>query len=260
MLPVLVFIHGWGQSPQSWQAQRDYFSTRCETKMLCLPGHGGAADAPCDAWADNLRQQLPDAPHILIGWSLGGMLALQLARQEAVQLRGLVLLSATPCFRMRADWPHGCSNALFRGFQDSVEEDNLGETAHGKDSERLLGRFFALMLQGDAVDRRRYLDIVRRAMDRKNTPTSAGLKAGLSLLGDLDLRAILAEITLPTLIVHGTGDSIVPLGAARFLDRALPYATLRTLPAGHALHLTQAKKFNQILEAWCLDSISIRSV
>ncbi|MDX8391653.1 MAG: alpha/beta fold hydrolase, partial [Mariprofundaceae bacterium] len=78
MLPVLVFVHGWGQSPQTWHAQLDYFSTRCETQTICLPGHGGAADAPTDAWEDHLHKQLPDTPHILIGWSLGGMLALQL--------------------------------------------------------------------------------------------------------------------------------------------------------------------------------------
>jgi len=250
MLPVLVFVHGWGQSPQTWHAQRDYFSTRCEMEMFCLPGHGGAADMLPETWLDTLQQQLPAAPHILIGWSLGGMLALQLARRNIPMLRGLVLVSTTPCFRMRADWPHGCSDALFSGFQDSLSNN----------SERLLGRFFSLMLQGDEVDRRRYLDIVRRVVDRKNPPTQAGLQAGLSLLGDLDLRAMLADITLPTLIVHGTGDSIVPLAAARFLDRALPYATLRTLPAGHAPHLTQTQKFNQILEAWCLNSISIRSV
>ncbi|MDQ6987693.1 MAG: alpha/beta fold hydrolase [Mariprofundaceae bacterium] len=255
MSPVLVFIHGWGQSPQTWHAQLDYFSTRCETKTICLPGHGGAADALPDAWQDRLYEQLPDVSHIMIGWSLGGMLALQLAKQDIPMLRGLLLVSTTPCFRMRADWPHGCAEDVFDEFQNS-----LGDVGHGKGAERLLGRFFALMLQGDDVDRRRYLDIVRKAVDRRHPATSAGLQAGLSLLGDLDLRAILAEITLPTLLVHGIGDSITPLSAARFLDRKLPYASLRTLPAGHAPHLTQPQKFNQILESWCLNSISIRSV
>jgi len=249
MLPTLVFLHGWGQSAQTWHAQIDYFSDRCEVQCLNLPGHGGAADAPVEAWEDVLTAQLPDTPHIIIGWSLGGMLALRLALHGISQLRGLVLLAATPCFRMRPDWPHGCSDDVFDDFRKCLNED----------SERLLGRFFALMLQGDDIQRRRYLAIVRQAVDRRNPATRAGLETGLSLLDTLDLRLSLADITLPALVVHGSQDAIVPIEAGRFLAHQLPHADMHMLQAGHALHLTQAQALNEKLEAWCLNNTSIHN-
>jgi len=227
----------------------DYFSDRCEVLCLNLPGHGGATDAPVEAWEDVLDTQLPSTPHIIIGWSLGGMLALRLALRGIPQLRGLALLAATPCFRMQSDWQHGCSNEVFDGFRK-----NLGE-----DCERLLGRFFALMLQGDEIERRRYLAIVRQAVDRRNPTTRAGLEAGLSLLDTLDLRLSLADVTLPTLVVHGRQDAIVPIAAGYFLARQLPQAGMHTLQAGHALHLTQAQALNEKLEAWCLNNTSIHN-
>jgi len=249
MLPTLVFVHGWGQSTQTWHAQIDYFSERYEVLCLNLPGHGGAPDMPMNQWESTLAAQLPDVPHIIIAWSLGGMLALHLALRGSPKLRGLVLLATTPCFRMRPNWLYGCSDEVFDSFRKNLDED----------AERLLGHFFALMLQGGDVGRRRYLDIVRQAVDRRNPATRAGLKSGLTLLETLDLRLLLNDMMLPTLVIHGTNDAVVPVDAGRFLARHIPHAAWHTLQAGHALHLTQAQALNEILEAWCLNNISTRT-
>ncbi len=244
--PALVFVHGWGQAALSWHAQAEYFGASHEVRTLNLPGHGGASDQPVDAWEEVLLEGLPDEPVILIGWSLGGMLGLRLALNNPTRLAGLVLLSATPSFRLRPDWIYGCADDVFERFQEGLE-------INGK---RLLDRFFALMLQGDELDRRRYLDIVRHAVDRYHPPSQAGLHAGLHLLDELDLRDSLADISVPSLVVHGRGDAIVPVGAAEFLADRMPDATLQLLPAGHAPHLTRPQAFNDILEEWCRNSIS----
>jgi len=244
--PALVFLHGWGQAAQTWHAQLDYFAASHKVLALNLPGHGGAEDKPVELWEETLLSLFPAEPVILVGWSLGGMLALRLAQNNAARLAGLALLSTTPSFRLRPGWMHACADDVFERFQESLETNE----------NRLLERFFALMLQGDDLDRRRYLEIVRQAVDRRHPATPAGLRAGLDLLDALDLRDALADVSVPLLVVHGLRDAIVPAGAAQFLAGRLPDADLRLLQAGHAPHLTQPQAFNTLLEEWCLNSIS----
>ena len=232
----LVFLHGWGQSARIWHAQREAFP---DALYLNLPGHGGAADA--DDWLEALAGQLPGEPAILVGWSLGGMLAMQLALKDPDRVAGLALVSTTPCFRNKDTWTHGCSDAVFEGFVDGV----------AKQSAKTLGRFFALMLHGDNVDRRGFNELARQSIDREQPPSHEGLRRGLELLAGLDLRDALAGIRQPALVLHGNEDAIVPATAGRFLAGQLPNAEWRSWPAGHAPFLTHGKEFNQQLEEWC---------
>jgi pimeloyl-[acyl-carrier protein] methyl ester esterase len=244
--PTWVFVHGWGQSAQTWHAQIKHFGVHHQVLAFNLPGHGGAPDLPDGTWEDALLAALPATPAILVGWSLGGMLALSLARMHAARLSGLVLLSSTPCFRRRPDWPHGCADEVFERFRTDLQ----------RDATRLLDRFFALMLQGDKPDRQQYLNIVRHAVDRRHPASLAGLYHGLHLLDTLDLRSGLSDIRVPTLVVHGAADTVTPVGAARHLAERIPNATLRIMPAGHAPHLTRPQALHEILEEWCLNNIS----
>jgi pimeloyl-[acyl-carrier protein] methyl ester esterase len=181
------------------------------------------------------------------------MLAMELALSSgdarSAHLAGLVLVSATPRFRVWPDWPHGCSDAVFGEFERSLEEDQA----------RLLGRFFALMLHGDDISRSDYNAIAKASLDRKHPPSQRGLKNGLSLLNQLDLRSRLADISLPVLVVHGQGDAVTPVEAGRYLARHIPKADLRVMPCGHAPHLTQTTTFNKQLEDWCLNITSTRT-
>ena len=244
--PVLAFVHGWGQAAQTWHAQADYFAAHHEVRVLSLPGHGGAADLPVEAWDDFLLAELQDTPVVLVGWSLGGMLALRLASRNPQRLSGLVLVSTTPCFRQRPGWEYACADEMFERFQASLEAD----------APRLLDRFFALMLQGDGLNRKQYLDVVRHAVDRHRPASPKGLRGGLQLLDQLDLRAEIFDIHVPALVVHGAADAVTPLGAAQFLAERMPAATLRIMQSGHAPHLTRPQEFNQLVEEWCLNNIS----
>jgi len=247
MKQPIVFLHGWGQAAQTWYAQMEYFSSRREAHALNLPGHGGVEDVALDNWDAALLEGMPEIPVILVGWSLGGMLALRLARRHAERFAGIVLVSTTPSFRMRPGWENGCADDVFERFQESLEADE----------GRLLDRFFALMLQGEELDRRRYLDIVRQAVDRRNPATPVGLRAGLSLLDELDLRDLLGDVQVPVLVVHGAFDAVTPVEAGKYLAEHIPEARLQIMQTGHGPHLTQPEAFNDLLEEWCLNNISI---
>jgi len=246
MKPTLVLIHGWGQSAQVWHSQAEAFSERWPVQVVNLPGCGGTPDAPASVWVNMLCDMLPDRPCILIGWSLGGMLAVQLAYRHPDRIAGLVLVSATPCFRLRRDWEYGCPDARFSEFKQALHADSV----------KLLGHFFALTLHGDALSSSRYNAIAKAAVDRRHPPSPQALEGGLQLLDRLDLRPVLADIPVPTLVMHGERDAIVPVEAGRHLAQRIPDAHLHILPCGHAPHLTRKEDFNNKVERWCLNIIS----
>jgi len=234
----LVFLHGWAQSRQVWFQQRDLFP---EAQYLNLPGHGGADDVPVDDWVASLAQQLPDKPCVLVGWSLGGILAQALALCFPERVAAMALVSTTPCFRSGKHWQHGCNDEVFAAFESAVS----------RGSAKALSRFFALMLHGDDLRRSDYNALAREAVDREYPTSGIGLSGGLSLLGSLDTRAATGQIAVPTLILHGEQDSIVSVGAGRWLATAIPDSRFALFPAcGHAPFLTQSEKFNTTLINW----------
>ncbi len=241
MKPQLAFLHGWGQSSRAWFAQQPVFP---EAIYLDLPGHGGATEA--EEWTQRLTTQLPEAPLILIGWSLGGILALELATGPVGQrLRGLVLLGTTPCFMQRPDWCHGCDAELMQAFERGIE-------APEPERAQAMSRFFMLMLHGDDLSRKELQQLACRAVDRRHPPSQKALRHGLELLRTHDLRSKLGDIRVPTLVIHGERDAVVPAAAGRYLAEHIPQAAWKPIPGcGHAPQMTCAQAFNETLEAWC---------
>jgi len=234
----LVFLHGWAQSRQVWFQQRDAFP---DAVFLNLSGHGGADDAATGDWLEALAQQLPDERCILVGWSLGGMLALELARYVPERIDALVLVSTTPCFRRKEDWQAGCEEQFFTEFESAVVR---GES-------RLFNRFFALMLHGDGLKRSDYHALAKQAVDRKRPASAAGLRCGLELLRSLDSRQAITELTMPTLVLHGEQDAVVSVESGRWLAESIQNSQLHLFQnCGHVPFLTQPETFNKFLFNW----------
>jgi len=234
----LVFLHGWAQSRQVWFQQHEAFP---DAVFLNLPGHGGADDAPVDDWIETIVQQLPEEPCLLVGWSLGGMLALELMRQFPQRITALALVSATPCFRRKAGWQPGCDDLAFAEFEAAVTSG----------SARLLNRFFALMLHADGLSRSDYHGLAKRAVDREHPTSPAGLSDGLQLLAGLDSRGSTADLPVPTLILHGEQDAIVSVESGRWLAESIAESRIKLFPdCGHAPFLTQPDTFNTTLINW----------
>ncbi len=233
----MVFLHGWGQSRQIWQEQQDVFPN---ATFLNLPGHGGREDA--SDWITSITEQLPESPCTVIGWSLGGIVAMQLALKQPEKVAALVLVSTTPSFCSKEGWEHGCSDELFQAFRSGIETNPA----------KTLSRFFTLMFQGDDIARQACNDIARIAVDRASPPSEAGLRRGLEQLESCDLRRQLNQIQQPVLVMHGEEDAIIPVSAGRYLAESLTDSHWYPFDhCGHAPFLSHSNVFNEALEAWC---------
>jgi pimeloyl-[acyl-carrier protein] methyl ester esterase len=232
----LVLLHGWGMNAGIWETLAQALSQRFRVHAVDLPGHGASAGCePCTLAriAALLAQQMPE--HCLVcGWSLGGQVALTWAGAAPQQVERLALIATTPCFTRRADWPHAMAPAVLEDFAQALAGDY----------DATLGRFLALQAIGDGQAKQVLLQLKKNLFAR-GRPQPRALELGLQILLDTDLRGSMAAIAQPVMIYHGDRDTLAPLAAAEYLQRALPNARLTVMRgAAHAPFIADAPGFS----------------
>ncbi len=235
--PDLVLLPGWGMTAQVWTEVAALLSPQWRVHCVDWSADTGGAPVTLDALAEAVAAlTVPRAT--VCGWSLGGHLALHWARRKPAQVARFILISTTPCFVRSAGWDHGMEPAVFDAFAQNLAHDVAGT----------LQRFIVLQAHGDTAER----TVIRRLRDCVALPDAAALAAGLQLLKHTDLRADLAQIGQPALILHGERDSVVPAGAGDYLQRTLPNARLATIAgAAHAPFIAQPHTVAQRIAEFC---------
>ena len=236
----VLLLHGWGFSAGVWEDLARRLAPRFRVHTPDLPGYGAMpACAPytLEAIAGAVARAAPRRCHV-VGWSLGGEVALAWARRAPHQVRRLALIATTPCFTSKPGWPCATAPAVLREFGRSLAADRAGT----------LARFVAAQAKGDA--RARQFASVLKESSERNTPDSV-LAAGLAVLSSADLRRELSRVKQPALVMHGARDRIVPVMAGRRLAAALPEARFELLRAcAHAPFLSQPAQTAKLLRAF----------
>jgi pimeloyl-[acyl-carrier protein] methyl ester esterase len=164
----------------------------------------------------------------VVGWSLGGQVALAWAGAAPAQVERIALIATTPCFAQRPDWPHAVSRETLQEFGRSLAADGPGT----------LRRFFSLQALGDEYTREAVARL-RGCLKYHGAPSAAALAGGLNVLLEADQRDELAAIRQPVLVLHGERDRVAPPAAGRHLARSLPDAELVLIPgAAHVPFVT----------------------
>ena len=240
--PHLALIHGWGLGRAAWQPIHEPLSAHYTLHLIDLPGYGEAPPDP-RGFTDTARRIVEDLPVgvTLCGWSLGAMLALEAANQCPERVGGLILVGATPSFVQRRDWPHGQPTTLLGLFIAALRA-NPRET---------LQRFIALLNQGDAQARAN-TRAQQQSLPADDLPDGDSLLQGLEWLRKTELRPMIATVSIPTLLIHGENDPLMPLPAAQWLAEHLPEAQLEVFKgAAHAPFLSDPERFAELLIDTC---------
>src|ERR1043166_1088195 len=199
--PDVVLLHGWGTGGAVWGPVARQLALQFTVHAVDLPGYGDSA--PCAPYTlENLAQQVaacaPSATHV-VGWSLGGQVAVHWAVARPAQVSRLALIATTPCFTLRADWDCAVAPAVFAGFAADLKRDRAGT----------LQRFMALQALGSEHAKAVIVGL-RAALQAGAMPSPRALDAGLAILLDADLRAQAARVGQPTLVLHGARDTLAP--------------------------------------------------
>ncbi|HET7168114.1 MAG TPA: alpha/beta fold hydrolase [Candidatus Limnocylindrales bacterium] len=223
--PSIVFVHGTRLTRTMWRAQMDDLGDRYRVVALDLPGHGRLADRPFSvaAAADELARVIEIAAGgsaIVVGLSLGGYVAMDLAARRPELVRGLVLSGATA-------EPVGPWAAPYRALAWGMERF---------DGERLdaLNRWFF---------RTRFGPAIAEPIIAGGFWSVGGAAALRSLLGQRFIPR-LARYPGPTLILNGAWDLPFRLFARRFARAARQARRVRLAGATHLANLDRPAAFS----------------
>lgn len=235
----LVLLHGWGLNRRVFDDLGARLSTRRDVVAVDLPGHGQSAPMPWEYFCAELLAALPD-PIDLLGWSLGGQLALELAHLAPQSVRRLVLIATTPKFLASPDWPAAMQPAVLEAFAIQL----------GQDYRRTVTEFLELQVRGSQHADAQLLAL-RTALLAHGEASPAALQLGLDWLRTRDLREKVRSLAQPTLALAGQYDRVTPSAASRALAHAMPIARFAELRrAGHAPFLSHLTECVGEIECW----------
>jgi pimeloyl-[acyl-carrier protein] methyl ester esterase len=226
--PDLALLHGWAMHGGIFHGFTEALAERCRVHVVDLPGHGFSRDVEgldIAAIAAALARQLP--PSIWIGWSLGGLVAMQAAIIHADRVRGLGLIAASPRFVVADDWRHGVALDVFAKFGADLHNDYRGT----------LDRFLALEVHGDD-QAMAGLRLLRAHLFDRGEPATAALVQGLAALEQTDLRGALPAVACPNVWIAGARDRLVPAAAMETAAKLARGRFERVPRAGHAPFIT----------------------
>ena len=248
----VVLIHGWPLSAQAWAAQVPALEA-AGYRVVTYDRRGfGRSEKPAsgysyDTLADDLQRVLDDCKLqdvTLVGFSMGGgEVARYVARHGESRLRSVVFAAAVPpCLMKSADNPEGPLTP------EKAQEKKAGlEAGRAAYFDEFTQSFFSangkLLVsetqRGEAI-----------AVCMESAPQAA--LACMDSFATTDFRDDLKKITVPTLVIHGDADGIVPIeGSGLRTHRAVPHSQLVTVPgAPHGLNVSHAQIFNDALLAF----------
>jgi pimeloyl-[acyl-carrier protein] methyl ester esterase len=239
--PPLVLLHGWAMHSGLWSGVLRELAERYRLSLVDLPGHGHSrelAAADLDDMVDAVDRHVQgEALHVL-GWSMGGTVAMRWAGERPERVARLTLLSTTPRFLVDGDWPWAMAPALLEQFADNLR-NNYRHT---------LQRFLSLQVQG-SEEGRQALHALRHQLFARGEPAPAVLAEGLEMLRTTDLRSLVPMLRQPALIIAGDRDTLTPVGASRWLAGALTDSRHVVIEgAAHAPQLSHRARFLAALE------------
>jgi pimeloyl-ACP methyl ester carboxylesterase len=246
----VVLIHGWPLSGRSWESQ---------VPALVAAGHRvvtydrrgfGQSSQPWSGYdydtftadLDALLTHLDLTDVALVGFSMGGGEVVRyIARHGTARVSRAVLAGAVPPYLYKSDDnpDGGLDDATIAAFEAGVKGDRIAFL------DGFLTSFFAAGRKTDLVSeqQRRYLLQVASFASPKGTLDC------IAAFGRTDFRADVAAVTVPTLVIHGDSDGIVPFEvsgkrSAEAIDGAIPVV----IEGGpHGFNVTHADLFNAAL-------------
>lgn len=239
-LPALVFVHGFPLSRDAWQKQVEALAP---SHRVIAPDLRGLGESQGSAGATSMARYAEDlallirglglGPVILAGHSMGGYVALAFADRFPELLCGLVLVGT----KAGADTPEGAAKRRATAAKVLAE----GTAAIVED---MASKMLAASNHDGAMAQQ------VRALMAGATPQ--GLASALLGMADRpDATPRLAQIQVPTLVITGADDTLIPPSESEWLAKGIRGAELEIIPgAGHLVAFEQPEAFNRRLAAW----------
>ncbi len=245
----VVLIHGWPLSAQAWEPQMSVLRD-AGYRVVAYDRRGfGRSDKPesgygYDVLADDLQRVLDDLELqdvTLVGFSMGGgEVARYVARHGQSRLHSVVFAAAVPpCLMKTTDNPEGpLTLEKAQEKKAALEQDRNGYF------EEFTKNFFSANGTLLVTESERSVAIAQCQQSAQHAALAC-----MDSFATTDFREDLKKVTVPTLVIHGDADAIVPIaGSGQRTHSAVAHSKLVTVKgAPHGLNLTHKQEFNEAL-------------
>lgn len=239
----ILFVHGYPLGRRIWQPQLQHLLGSARILAPDLRGHGDSEYTPgpftmeqhADDCAEFLKAHGVEEPVILCGLSMGGYASFQFVQKYPERVAGLVL-------------------AATRAAADDAEGKTARDAAIQRARAEGMGAVCAQMLPKLLTEHTRrqkpkVVELVERTILKNSADAAIADLEGMKQRPDM--RASLAAIDVPTLILHGANDCLIPQVEAEAMRDAIPNAELHVLEgAAHLLNVEQPAAFNEKIKAF----------
>ncbi len=233
----LLLIHGFPLDSTLWELQFQGLEGMSRIIAPDLRGHGRSDNPPgpysMEMFADDINGLLDHLgvyrPVILCGLSMGGYVLFEFYRRYPERVAGIILTAT----RAGADSKEGKANR--DKAVESVQKNGIRPIA-----EAMLPKLLAPASYEDK-------ELVAYVREMMETASPEGMLGALQAMKNRpDSTPTLAKIDMPTLVIHGEDDQIIPLAEAEAMFEAIEGSEMVVLEnAGHLPNLEQPEKFNE---------------
>ncbi|MFT7645660.1 MAG: 3-oxoadipate enol-lactonase [Candidatus Poriferisodalaceae bacterium] len=239
--PTLIFLHGLGGSRDYWHPTVDYFSRRHRCVAWTMPGYGFSpplAEMSFPELADALARLLDQCridSAVLVGHSMGGMVAQEMWARHPKRISGLVLVGTTDSF--------GGGN---QEFTDNFLASRLAPIEAGRSPADIADEVINGLVYAPLSE-----DMLRPAKVSMGAISPRGYSAAVRCLTTFDRRDTLGTISVPTLMLSGADDQTAPPRTmARMADGVRGATHVSLDDCGHLLDLEQPAAFRSAIETF----------
>jgi len=232
--PTVLMLHGIGGGRLSFAPQMQALSDRYRMVAWDMPGYGGSAPLPEMTWgglADSvlkLMDQLGVEAVDLLGHSMGGMVAQEVAHRHPKRVARLILAGTSAAFGGPSD-----------DFKNKFFAARLKPLDEGKTPGDIAPELVRAMA-GDDPDAAG----IAAAVESMRRISPAAYRQALRCLVEFDRRDDLGRISMPTLLVAGEKDRTAPpAGMRRMADRIAGGRYVELAGAGHLMNLERPAAF-----------------
>lgn len=241
--PPLLMIAGLASDSQSWLPVLPALAAQYTVILLDNRGVGRSTQQ-CETSIELMAEDgLALLSHLglqrahLVGHSMGGMVALEMALRSPEQVQSMVLLASAACNSSR-------NNLLFADWADA--------TAKGSDQAAWFRSILTWILTERFFDQSEMVDAVLTYLLAYPWPQSTlAFRAQVEALARYDATDRLGQVTVPTCVIAGEEDILLPLHHSEQLAQGIPGAVLQIIKqAAHSVHTEQPVSLTAALVGW----------
>lgn len=220
--PYLIMLPGWGMKKFIWNKLKKFLIEDFE--LVLVDWHEINSMDEFKKRVLDIMEKKKIRVFSLLGWSLGSLVALDIASDKSLSIENLFLIGSTSCFVEHKEY--GCT----AGWNKRIIERMKSQLY--RHPEQTLHKFYNSMFSIQEKQKNYDMRFLEIAEDSTENLSIDSLITGLNYLIQKDLRSVLPDINIPTLLIHGEKDSICPLYAGLYIKNMIPNSRIEIIKNG----------------------------